>query len=354
MFMTNTENQNQNMHAVTSEFETVGMGLRELKDRNLPEMGREGCAGKPLPTTEEVSSSNRCRGIVKWFNPTKGFGFITPSSGGIDVFVHQSEIQLSGFRSLAQGEPVEYELYDGEKGPKALQVTGPEGSQVKGAPREVKPKVETKSSKTSDNTQVPVPKYIKVGNHFIQVTSNTQVPVSASVLAPTPITSAIPMYSSPSPATQFSQYILTNTGVPQTNFYQEIPMDMRAMPMSPQPMMIDQSHMTTMSPQYYPMAHPMGMSPTPQMTQMGMSPSTPTPQFAYPGHNFTQHTMQSPMQINTMQSGMNSPQIDYTQLNSENPFEQTNSFFAQEYIPNPNQMGMEIASPMSPQHEHHC
>jgi CspA family cold shock protein len=353
MFMINTENQNQNMHAVTSEFETVGMGLRELKE-NLPEMGREGCAAKPLPTTEEVPSSNRCRGIVKWFNPTKGFGFITPSSGGIDVFVHQSEIQLSGFRSLAQGEPVEYELYDGEKGPKALQVTGPDGSQVKGAPREVKPKVETKSSKTSDNTQVPVPKYIKVGNNFIQVTSNTQVPVSTSVLAPTPITSAIPMYSSPTPATQFSQYILTNTGVPQSNFYQEIPMEMRAMPMSPTPMMIDQSHMTTMSPQYYPMAHPMGMSPTPmsmtptpQMTQLGMSPSTPTPQFAFPGQNFTQHTMQSPMQINTMQSGMNSPQIDYTQLNSENPFEQTNSFFAQEYNP----MGMEIASPMSP---HHC
>jgi len=347
MFMINTENQNQNMHAVTSEFETVGTGLRELKDRNLPEMGREGCAGKPLLSAPEVPSisSNRCKGIVKWFNPTKGFGFITPSSGGIDVFVHQSEIQLSGFRSLAQGEPVEYELYDGEKGPKALQVSGPEGAQVKGAPREVKPNVETRSSKKMDNNSpLPVPKYIKVGNNFIQVTSNTQVPVPTPVLAPTPITS-IPMYhTTPTPTTHFSQYILTNTGVPQTNFYtQEMPI---AMPMSPTPngMMIDQSHVA-MSPQYYPVAHhgmgmspaPMGMSPTPQMTQqLGMSPS-PTPQFAFPGHNYTQHTMQSPMQNY-------SPQIDYAQINTENPFEHTNSFFGH------NSMAMDIASPMSPTH----
>merc|ERR550534_50669 len=86
----------------------------------------------PVPTGPRMS------GTVKWFNPTKGFGFITPSNGGLDVFVHQSEIQLPGFRSLAQGEPVEYQLYDGQKGPKALKVTGPQGQQVKGAPRQTK------------------------------------------------------------------------------------------------------------------------------------------------------------------------------------------------------------------------
>lgn len=82
----------------------------------------------------------RSVGVVKWFNPTKGFGFITPEKGGLDVFVHQSEIQLGGFRSLAQGEYVEYELLNGEKGPKALNVTGPNGAPPKGAPRNNAPK----------------------------------------------------------------------------------------------------------------------------------------------------------------------------------------------------------------------
>lgn len=80
-------------------------------------------------------TGQRACGVVKWFNPTKGFGFITPKIGGPDVFVHQSEIQLDGFRSLAQGEFVEFFLITGEKGPKALKVTGPNGSEPKGAPR---------------------------------------------------------------------------------------------------------------------------------------------------------------------------------------------------------------------------
>jgi len=80
----------------------------------------------------------RCSGVVKWFNPTKGFGFITPEDNGADVFVHQSEIQLGGFRSLAQGESVEFDLLNGEKGPKALNVTGPRGAPPKGAPRQQK------------------------------------------------------------------------------------------------------------------------------------------------------------------------------------------------------------------------
>ncbi|HUU82555.1 MAG TPA: cold-shock protein [Phycisphaerae bacterium] len=61
------------------------------------------------------------QGTVKWFNDTKGFGFIE-SSDGTDVFVHQSEIQGEGYRSLSEGAKVEFELTQGEKGPKALQV----------------------------------------------------------------------------------------------------------------------------------------------------------------------------------------------------------------------------------------
>jgi CspA family cold shock protein len=60
-------------------------------------------------------------GTVKWFNDTKGFGFIE-SSDGQDVFVHQSEIQGDGYRSLSEGQKVEFELTQGPKGPKAVQV----------------------------------------------------------------------------------------------------------------------------------------------------------------------------------------------------------------------------------------
>ena len=61
-------------------------------------------------------------GTVKWFNDAKGFGFITPENGEKDCFVHYSSIQGNGFRSLVEGEKVEYELVDGEKGPAAANV----------------------------------------------------------------------------------------------------------------------------------------------------------------------------------------------------------------------------------------
>ena len=60
-------------------------------------------------------------GTVKWFNNTKGFGFIQSDEGG-DVFVHQTEIQTDGYRSLQEGSRVQFELTKGEKGPKAAQV----------------------------------------------------------------------------------------------------------------------------------------------------------------------------------------------------------------------------------------
>lgn len=61
------------------------------------------------------------QGTVKWFNDTKGFGFITSDDGG-DVFVHQQDIQAEGFRSLAEGARVSFDLTKGEKGPKAANV----------------------------------------------------------------------------------------------------------------------------------------------------------------------------------------------------------------------------------------
>jgi len=61
-------------------------------------------------------------GTVKWFNESKGFGFITPSDGGKDVFVHFSAVQGSGFRTLKEGQTVEFEIENGPKGPQASQV----------------------------------------------------------------------------------------------------------------------------------------------------------------------------------------------------------------------------------------
>ena len=62
------------------------------------------------------------QGTVKWFNGEKGFGFITPDGGGADVFVHYSEIDASGFRSLDEGQRVTYTAGQGAKGPQATGV----------------------------------------------------------------------------------------------------------------------------------------------------------------------------------------------------------------------------------------
>ena len=61
-------------------------------------------------------------GTVKWFNDAKGFGFITPSDGSKDVFVHFSSVVGDGFKSLADGAQVEYDLAQGDKGPQAQNV----------------------------------------------------------------------------------------------------------------------------------------------------------------------------------------------------------------------------------------
>jgi CspA family cold shock protein len=65
----------------------------------------------------------RTTGVVKWFNDEKGFGFITPEGGAKDCFVHHSAIQGNGFKSLTEGEQVEFDVVQGQKGPAAENVT---------------------------------------------------------------------------------------------------------------------------------------------------------------------------------------------------------------------------------------
>ncbi|MDE2089214.1 MAG: cold-shock protein [Gammaproteobacteria bacterium] len=61
-------------------------------------------------------------GTVKWFNATKGFGFIAPEDGSKDVFVHHSAIAGSGFKTLAEGQKVKFDVEQGPKGPSAVNV----------------------------------------------------------------------------------------------------------------------------------------------------------------------------------------------------------------------------------------
>ena len=61
-------------------------------------------------------------GTVKWFNDAKGYGFIAPENGGKDVFVHHSAIDGTGFKTLAEGAKVEFEVREGQKGPEAQNV----------------------------------------------------------------------------------------------------------------------------------------------------------------------------------------------------------------------------------------
>ncbi len=61
-------------------------------------------------------------GTVKWFNADKGFGFIQPEAGGEDLFVHFSAIQIDGYKTLDEGQKVEFEVTEGQKGPQASDV----------------------------------------------------------------------------------------------------------------------------------------------------------------------------------------------------------------------------------------
>ncbi len=66
---------------------------------------------------------SKTTGTVKWFNADKGFGFITPDNGGSDVFVHFRAIAIDGYKTLAEGQQVSFDIEQGQKGPQAANVT---------------------------------------------------------------------------------------------------------------------------------------------------------------------------------------------------------------------------------------
>ncbi|XP_056634803.1 protein lin-28 homolog [Diorhabda carinulata] len=98
------------------------------------ENGKSSEGGSASQVGSEASFGLR-RGKCKWFNVAKGWGFITPDDGGQDVFVHQSVIQMSGFRSLGDEEEVEFECQITDKGLEATRVTGPQNGDCRGSHR---------------------------------------------------------------------------------------------------------------------------------------------------------------------------------------------------------------------------
>jgi CspA family cold shock protein len=70
----------------------------------------------------KVHMSERTTGVVKWFNATKGYGFIAPDEGGKDVFVHHSAIQMEGYATLDENDRVEFTIEESPKGPQAANV----------------------------------------------------------------------------------------------------------------------------------------------------------------------------------------------------------------------------------------
>jgi CspA family cold shock protein len=81
-----------------------------------------GLVTSPIACASAEEIGNMPVGTVKWFNATKGFGFIAPEDGSSDVFVHQSDIDVQGYRELTEGQRVEFSVETGQKGPKAAKV----------------------------------------------------------------------------------------------------------------------------------------------------------------------------------------------------------------------------------------
>jgi cold shock protein len=95
--------------------------LQSPPSHSAPLHGTIGCAPRAHPASSPKEHAMPT-GVVKWFNETKGFGFIKPDDGGSDVFAHYSGIKSKGFRTLKENQKVEYQVQQGQKGPQAVEI----------------------------------------------------------------------------------------------------------------------------------------------------------------------------------------------------------------------------------------
>jgi CspA family cold shock protein len=94
-------------------------------ERPAPRGAQTGRARPPMGPRRQLdlSSATEMDGVVKWYNPEKGFGFITPAGGGKDVFVHATALERAGLSTLAEGQTVRIAVVQGAKGPEAGSIT---------------------------------------------------------------------------------------------------------------------------------------------------------------------------------------------------------------------------------------
>ena len=118
--------------SILSKTSTSSVFLNASKTTTLPQSSFFAATSRLFSD----EAAEKMKGSVKWFDAKKGFGFLVPDDGSPDVFVHHSSIHASGFRSLGEGEVVEFEVITEPNGKsKAIHVTGPNGDYVQGAPR---------------------------------------------------------------------------------------------------------------------------------------------------------------------------------------------------------------------------
>jgi cold shock protein len=103
--------------------ETIVAGVRVSPGWSKRSRRRQPGSSHRTDRNPPVEETYMAQGVVKWFNSEKGFGFIAPEDGTADVFVHYSEIQGGGFKSLEENQRVQFEVGQGQKGPQATGVT---------------------------------------------------------------------------------------------------------------------------------------------------------------------------------------------------------------------------------------